>query len=522
VEVPAAAQAQPAAQAPVPVAANASGLQALEQILGRFENQQKESLRIHEQYLNNDSEYSKIFSQLTQMELNVVSNQPNQTGLQALESLERSMTRFHEHQSETLRIHEQYLKGQEEFSRGFVGLVQQQLQMGQPAQQAAPARPAAAPVIQAAPVVLSVPAVRPAPVKAVEPVLVKTQAASAHVSQPEAPGPVQKAADAIPVTPAADYKGGLLKIVSEKTGYPQEMLDPNMDMEADLGIDSIKRVEILGALQVEFPAMPKPEPETLAELRTLQQILDFMTLKIGASAPALQPAAPAAAPVQAAPVSVAPVSSPAPAAAPAAVAGLTAALLQVVSEKTGYPQEMLDLAMDMEADLGIDSIKRVEILGAIQVQFPHLPKPEPEALSEMRTLGNVVSYMQSGSGSAPLVEEVQAEQPALAAVPAVVEAGPAPTGISSEEIAANLLRVVSEKTGYPQEMLDPNMDMEADLGIDSIKRVEILGAIQQVYPALPKPEPETLAELRTLQQVIDFLVKGKEAAPAAEVERPFA
>ncbi|MFT6215679.1 MAG: polyketide-type polyunsaturated fatty acid synthase PfaA, partial [Roseivirga sp.] len=40
---------------------------------------------------------------------------------------------------------------------------------------------------------------------------------------------------------------------------------------------------------------------------------------------------------------------------------LTASLLQVVSEKTGYPTEMLELNMDMEADLGIDSIKRVEI-----------------------------------------------------------------------------------------------------------------------------------------------------------------
>ncbi len=48
--------------------------------------------------------------------------------------------------------------------------------------------------------------------------------------------------------------------------------------------------------------------------------------------------------------------------------GLTNALLQVVSEKTGYPTETLELDMDMEADLGIDSIKRVEILGAIQAK----------------------------------------------------------------------------------------------------------------------------------------------------------
>ncbi|GIT73350.1 MAG: hypothetical protein Ct9H300mP28_31640 [Pseudomonadota bacterium] len=40
-----------------------------------------------------------------------------------------------------------------------------------------------------------------------------------------------------------------MAIVSEKTGYPQQMLEPEMDMESDLGIDSIKRVEILGTAQ---------------------------------------------------------------------------------------------------------------------------------------------------------------------------------------------------------------------------------------------------------------------------------
>ena len=45
---------------------------------------------------------------------------------------------------------------------------------------------------------------------------------------------------------------------------------------------------------------------------------------------------------------------------------MTRKLLQIVSERTGYPTEMLDLDLNIEADLGIDSIKRVEILGAFQ------------------------------------------------------------------------------------------------------------------------------------------------------------
>jgi len=50
--------------------------------------------------------------------------------------------------------------------------------------------------------------------------------------------------------------------------------------------------------------------------------------------------------------------------------------------------------MDMEADLGIDSIKRVEILGAVQEIINDLPELNPEDLAELRTLGEIVGYMQ--------------------------------------------------------------------------------------------------------------------------------
>jgi acyl carrier protein len=72
---------------------------------------------------------------------------------------------------------------------------------------------------------------------------------------------------------------------------------------------------------------------------------------------------------------------------------LSQALLEVVSEKTGYPTEMLALEMDLEADLGIDSIKRVEIMGSLQEAFSGLPKLSPEALAEKRTLAHIVQYL---------------------------------------------------------------------------------------------------------------------------------
>ena len=48
---------------------------------------------------------------------------------------------------------------------------------------------------------------------------------------------------------------------------------------------------------------------------------------------------------------------------PADDADLTKQLVAIVSERTGYPTELLGLDLNVEADLGIDSIKRVEIVG---------------------------------------------------------------------------------------------------------------------------------------------------------------
>src|SRR5690554_2718762 len=276
----------------------------------------------------------------------------------------------------------------------------------------------------------------------------------------------------------------MLTVVADKTGYPVDMLELSMDMEADLGIDSIKRVEILGAVQDQIANLPELNPEDLAELRTLGQIVDYMQSKAGAAAP-----------VQAA------ASAPQTAVATKPAAAIDTAqiqkvMLDVVADKTGYPVDMLELSMDMEADLGIDSIKRVEILGAVQDQIANLPELNPEDLAELRTLGQIVDYMQSKAGGAPSASSA----PAAATVTAVAAAG---ASVDTAEFATTLLKVVAEKTGYPVEMLELEMDMEADLGIDSIKRVEILGAAQDAMPGLPEVDAESLAEMRSLQEIVN-------------------
>jgi acyl transferase domain-containing protein/NAD(P)-dependent dehydrogenase (short-subunit alcohol dehydrogenase family) len=323
--------------------------------------------------------------------------------------------------------------------------------------------PTAAPQQAPAPVTAPAPVAAPTPTPAPKPTPVVKAAPKA-----------QPAVAAKPATPKTDVKPVLLDIVSEKTGYPKDMLDIEMDMEADLGIDSIKRVEIMSAVQEKLPNAPVIQPDQLGQLRTLAQILEYLA----ANAPA------STAPAAAAPVPAASTTSIVP------------VILEVVSEKTGYPQDMLDLEMDMEADLGIDSIKRVEIMSAVQEKLPNAPVIQPDQLGQLRTLNQIIEHLSQG-------------MPATAAAP---QAAPAATG-SASSVKPVLIEIVSEKTGYPSDMLDLEMDMEADLGIDSIKRVEIMSAVQEKLPNAPVIQPDQLGQLRTLAQILDFL--GNSEAPAA-------
>ncbi|WP_413487822.1 SDR family NAD(P)-dependent oxidoreductase [Shewanella baltica] len=316
-----------------------------------------------------------------------------------------------------------------------------------------------------------------------------------------------------PTAPAANglsaalVQQTMMAVVADKTGYPTEMLELSMDMEADLGIDSIKRVEILGTVQDELPGLPELSPEDLAECRTLGEIVDYMQSKLTQN-DKLPAVGSVSAPI-ATPVTITATTN----------SDLSAALVQqtmmtVVADKTGYPTEMLELSMDMEADLGIDSIKRVEILGTVQDELPGLPELSPEDLAECRTLGEIVNYMNS-------------KLPAVGSVIVathVTTAAPAASGLSAALVQQTMMAVVADKTGYPTEMLELSMDMEADLGIDSIKRVEILGTVQDELPGLPELNPEDLAECRTLGEIVDYMnsklpvVSAVAVAPAANVE----
>ncbi|MGW1315102.1 SDR family NAD(P)-dependent oxidoreductase [Streptomyces sp. NPDC002426] len=339
------------------------------------------------------------------------------------------------------------------------------------------------------------------------------------VAPVEAPAPAPVAAEPAVPAPSGEVNAAvleaLLEVVAEKTGYPVEMLEPGMDVEADLGIDSIKRVQIMGALQERFPVSGEVDPERMGELRTLDDIAGFLASASGATTPA--PAEPVAAPAPVAPVVTEPAVSAPSGEVNAAVLG---ALLEVVAEKTGYPVEMLEPGMDVEADLGIDSIKRVQIMGALQERFPVSGEVDPERMGELRTLDDIAGFLASASGATTPAPAEPVAAPAPVAPVAAEPAVSAPSGEVNAAVLGALLEVVAEKTGYPVEMLEPGMDVEADLGIDSIKRVQIMGALQERFPVSGEVDPERMGELRTLDDIAGFLASASGATAAEPAAAP--
>ena len=76
-----------------------------------------------------------------------------------------------------------------------------------------------------------------------------------------------------------------------------------------------------------------------------------------------------------------------------------------------------------------------------------------------------------------------------------------------------------EKTGYPKDMLDLDLDLEADLGVDTVKQAEMFAAIREIYN-IPRDENRKLRDYPTLAHVIRFVYdKRPDLATAPEVSK---
>ncbi|MFD3543562.1 SDR family NAD(P)-dependent oxidoreductase [Streptomyces sp. NPDC058662] len=153
--------------------------------------------------------------------------------------------------------------------------------------------------------------------------------------------------------------------------------------------------------------------------------------------------------------------------------------------------------------------QREVLLGYLGAGAP-AATPRPAAEGAAMAEGGVAAVARVGAELDPAAG-VGTEQDA--AVPAA--RGP----LGREQVMDAVLEIVHSRTGYPRDMLDPDLDLEADLSVDSIKRVEIVGALADRI-GLPRQSDgaaesavEELSRIKTLRGIVDWIEARESAVP---------
>ena len=331
-------------------------------------------------------------------------------------------------------------------------------------------------------------------------------------------------------------KERVLALVAEKTGYPVDMLDLDLDLEADLGIDTVKQAEVMATIREAY-GIVRDDTVKLRDFPTLARVIQFVYDR----KPGLR--ATQSVPVPA--VTSAPISAVKPiikeqqevkAVPPVTVANSTSEkdnqpvkdrILALMVEKTGYPQDMLDLDLDLEADLGVDTVKQAEMFAAIR-EIYSIPRDENRKLRDYPTLAHVIRFVYENrpdlaakpSAVSPSQVQTSPVSPSKSTAEQLT-APPAPVLVvtpdaADDPIKKKVLEIVAEKTGYPEDMLDLDLDLEADLGVDTVKQAEMFAAVRAAYN-IPRDENMKLRDFPTLAHVIKFAHDRSPRVAAAPV-----
>ncbi|MEV4014578.1 acyltransferase domain-containing protein [Nonomuraea angiospora] len=98
---------------------------------------------------------------------------------------------------------------------------------------------------------------------------------------------------------------------------------------------------------------------------------------------------------------------------------------------------------------------------------------------------------------------------------AVVPDGRAAGAQPREAIAARVRDLYATTLEYPEEVFEDHAELEADLGVDSVKRVELMSRLGLLFELGPRPEDLRVSDYRTFGQVVDFVVDSLARADAA-------
>lgn len=184
-------------------------------------------------------------------------------------------------------------------------------------------------------------------------------------------------------------------------------------------------------------------------------------------------------------------------------------VLQTVVEHTGYPADFIEFDQDLEGELGVDSVKQAEIMADLREYF-ELPLDEEFVLSEHPTLNHMISYLMKMKGIEGIEDnegskDIKESVPQQKVINEQIEQIKNPEIFNLDsEINQAVLEVVVEHTGYPEDFIGFDQDLEGELGVDSVKQAEMMSDLRSKFN-LPVDESFILSEHPTLNHISSYI-----------------
>ena len=166
-------------------------------------------------------------------------------------------------------------------------------------------------------------------------------------------------------------------------------------------------------------------------------------------------------------------------------------LIDLVAEQTGYPKQSITLEARLLDDLNLDSIKAGELVAAAAKTCGLAGQLDPTTLSNV-TLKEVA-------------EAIYAALPALdtTATP-VISAAQTITAPQTNTVSQMLLKLVEERTGFPQATLSLDMRLLDDLNLDSIKAADLIATAAKQLGVGGELDPSVLANATLADVVVEL------------------
>jgi malonyl CoA-acyl carrier protein transacylase/acyl carrier protein len=372
---------------------------------------------------------------------------------------------------------------------------------------------------------------------------------------------VSEPVDATPAVPSrSELQTEIVTLYARAMAYPPEVFTEDIQLEAQLGIDAAKQLKLLHALETHYRLPPKPQNFRLCDLGTVGKVTDFVlrTMAVRARQPVSDSNAAASTESSAASSSddgpprgprsagrrperrhraregeqatrglprnnVTPLLREA--STPEDVIArevLYREIVAVFAQGTNYAVDVFSEDAGLEAELGIDSVKQMELLSRLEARYRLPRRPGTFRMDDYDTLRKITDFIHHAIiADAVHIEEHITAVPLPTVAPAFV---PSESDIERERTArlaasasnlhARLTRDVlqteivalfAEAMHYPPEVFSEDAELDAELGIDSVKQMELLSTLAVRYQLPPRPDGFRLSEYGTLRKITDFL-----------------